>query len=82
MSAINYAKYNHLNWFLLNVSVKIMNYLIVVFRKLTIKNLCLNNCAVSGKKVYGLQCITLTNLSIFSWFLARIILILHFTKNV
>ena len=38
-------------------------------------------CTVSGKKVYGLLCITVTNLSIFSQFLAKITLIVHFTKT-
>jgi len=38
---------------------------------------------VSGKKrVYGLLCITVTNLSIFSQFLAKITVIVHFTKNI
>jgi len=33
------------------------------------------------KRVYGLLCITLTNFGIFSLFLARITLILHYTKT-
>jgi len=37
---------------------------------------------VREKRVYGLLCITVTNLSIFSQFLAQITVIVHFTKNV
>ena len=45
--------------------------------------LCRCFYTVSGKKrVYGLLCITVTNLSIFSQFLAQITVIVHFTKNI
>ena len=37
---------------------------------------------VREKRVYGLLCITVTNVSIFSQFLAKITLILHYTKNI
>ena len=41
----------------------------------------LHNYSMSGKRVHGLLHITSTNLSIFSQFLARVTLILQFTKN-